>query len=85
MLIGLHVVAIFAYLLLKKTNLIGPMVTGYKRAANENAREPARKGSWPALVLALGVALASVYAASGAFSPAPPAPAPVQQSATPAW
>ena len=34
MLIGLHIAAIIFYLIIKRTNLIGPMFTGKRSAAN---------------------------------------------------
>lgn len=61
-LLALHVLAIAAYLLLKKDNLVKPMVTGWKEV---RAGVSARTGSWPALVLSLAVAAVAVYFASG--------------------
>ena len=81
-LIGLHVLAIALYLAVRKTNLVTPMVTGYKQAHGT----PVSKGGPVAFAVALAVAIAAVYAASGAFNPVPPAPAPVPAAAsTPAW
>jgi cytochrome b len=75
-LIGLHVVAIVAYLVVKKNNLIKPMLTGRKNVEPHEPQEPAQGGGWLAFVFALAVALGAVYAASGAWQSAPePAPA----------
>lgn len=35
---GLHVAAIVAYRVVKKQNLVGPMLTGYKKMAGEPPR-----------------------------------------------
>jgi cytochrome b len=61
--LALHIVAILVYLVLKKDNLVKPMVTGFKEV---RAGTSATKGSWTALVLALVAAAAVVTAASGA-------------------
>lgn len=56
-LIGLHIAAIVFYLIIKRTNLIGPMVTGKRRA--ENAEGPAVGiAPVPLWRLAIGVLLA---------------------------
>lgn len=78
-LVVLHVGAVMFYLHVKKTNLVRPMLTGWKEA---EAGESARGGRWPALLLALGLALGAVYAASGAWLPEPP---PVPVAETPSW
>lgn len=78
-LIGLHVVAIAFYGHVRKQKLVKPMITGWK----ENAEgESARGGGWVALVVALLIAAAAVYGASGAWLPAPP---PAEAVETPAW
>ena len=83
MLTGLHVLAIGAYLVIRKVNLVAPMVTGYKRMRGGT---PASRGGPVALVAALLVAALAVAAAGGAFTradaPAGPQPLP---SAAPAW
>jgi cytochrome b len=61
--LALHIVAILVYLVVKKDNLVKPMVTGFKEV---RAGTSAAKGSWTALVLALAAAAAVVTAASGA-------------------
>ena len=61
-LIGLHIAAIVFYLIIKRANLIGPMVTGRRRA--ENAEGPAAGiAPVPLWRLAIGVlrAVASVW------------------------
>lgn len=70
-----HVAAIAFYVRVKKDNLVKPMITGWKEAEGEAA-----KGGGPiAFLLALAIALAVVYAASGALLPPPVV------AATPAW
>ncbi|MFS2138377.1 cytochrome b/b6 domain-containing protein [Duganella sp. Dugasp56] len=61
--LALHIVAILVYLVLKKDNLVKPMVTGFKEV---RVGASATKGSGAALVLALAAAAAVVTAASGA-------------------
>jgi cytochrome b len=92
-LLGLHIVAIAFYLLVKKHDLIKPMVTGWKQAHGRPAPKT-RSGSPLGLAIALLVAVAVVYAASGKLlhdRPAPSAPAPATSpppstySSTPGW
>ena len=45
-LIGLHVVAILFYLLVRKSNLVGPMITGNKPASNGEATSVPRHLGW---------------------------------------
>lgn len=54
-LVGLHVAAVLAYLLVKKDNLIRPMITGRKRVAHP-ASDPRRASP----LLALAILLAAV-------------------------
>jgi len=61
-LLALHVAAIGFYLVIKKRNLVKPMVTGWKEV--EAQAEPAEHGGPLAFVFALAVALATVYAVS---------------------
>jgi cytochrome b len=61
--LALHIAAILVYLRVKKQNLVKPMVTGWKEVAHGSS---ASKGSWPGLLLAVAVALAVTYLASGA-------------------
>ncbi|MEH6388018.1 cytochrome b/b6 domain-containing protein [Pseudomonas profundi] len=75
--IGLHILAIAVYQLRGK-KLVGAMLHG-KKDVSEPVSDP-RRGSWIALLVVLILAGLAVWAASGAWIPAP-APAP----ATPAW
>lgn len=61
-LLALHVLAIVAYLVLKKDNLVKPMVTGWKEVRTGVS---ARQGSWQALALSLAAGAVAVYFASG--------------------
>ena len=81
-LIVLHLAAIAFYGHIKKQKLIKPMVTGWKDLAAGEKGESATGGGVIAFVVALAIALAAVYGASGAWLPAPAAAA--VQSA-PAW
>lgn len=78
-LIVLHVAAILFYTHVKKDNLVKPMLRGWKEV---DTGESARGGGMVALIIALLIALAAVYAASGLWLPEPPPPAAVE---TPAW
>jgi cytochrome b len=83
-LLGLHIVAIAFYLLVKKHNLIKPMVTGWMNARGRRAPTPTRDGSPLGLAIALLVAVAAVYAASGKLlheRGTLPAPAPITAAA----
>ena len=81
-LIALHLAAIGFYAHVKKDNLVKPMITGYKDLAPDETGESTTGGGLVAFIVALAIALAAVYAASGAWHSAPP-PAPAQ--ATPTW
>jgi cytochrome b len=61
--LAVHIVAILVYLLIKKDNLVKPMVTGWKEV---RAGTSAAKGSWPALLLSIAFAAAVVACAGGA-------------------
>lgn len=70
-LIGLHVLAIAAYLVVRKTNLVKPMVTGWKDLPAAEAA-PVRQGTaerqawrWTALACAAAVAVLAMTFASG--------------------
>jgi cytochrome b len=71
-LIALHVAVILFYSRVKKQQLLKPMITGWKEGEGESARG----GRWPALILALILAGAVIYGASGVWlsdlSPPPP-------------
>lgn len=64
-LIALHVLAIAAYLLLRKTNLVKPMITGWKNTATPAAHGVAA-WHWTALASAVGVGVLAMSLASGA-------------------
>lgn len=72
-LIVLHVAAVLFYAVFKKNDLIGPMITGNKRVADDKAK-PARGGGWIALVIALAVTAFAMWFSSGSWIPAPPPP-----------
>jgi cytochrome b len=78
-LVSLHVLAIAFYALVKKDNLVKPMITGWKQLPQAR---PASGGGITAFVIALTLAAAAVHGASGAWLPPPPPPATIQ---TPAW
>jgi cytochrome b len=68
----LHVAAIAFHVRIKKDNLVKPMLTGWK---DEALGESASGGGIVALVMALVIAGAAVYGASGLWLPEPvPAP-----------
>ena len=77
-LIGLHVAAILFYAHVKKDNLVKPMLIGNKQVSQG---ETAQGGSIAALLLALLVAGAAMYVASGHWVETPPSP----PATTPAW
>ncbi len=81
-LLALHIVAIFFYVRFKKDKLLKPMVTGWKDVPSGKS---ASKGGPVAFTVALVMALAAAYAASGApFRQPPPLPvAPASVGNTP--
>ncbi|UCV09122.1 cytochrome b/b6 domain-containing protein [Dechloromonas denitrificans] len=78
-LVVLHVAAIAFYARVKKQSLVKPMITGWKEGEGESASG----GGWLALIVALVLAGAGVYGASGAWLPEPPPPPPAAE--TPSW
>ncbi|HEY3433114.1 MAG TPA: cytochrome b/b6 domain-containing protein [Rhodocyclaceae bacterium] len=72
-----HVAAIAFYTRVKKENLVKPMITGWKEADGKAATG----GGLVAFIIAVLIALAAVYAASGALLPHPA----VAAVTTPAW
>ena len=78
--IALHFLAIVFYKIVKKDNLVIPMITGKKLTAHGESYKPA--ALW-ALILALVVACAALYLAYGAWIPAPPPPPPAAPA--PSW
>jgi len=79
-LIGLHLAAISFYAFVKKNDMVGPMISGWKEVS---AGEDARGGGPLALIAALLLAGAAIYGASGAWLPKPPPPPPAAE--TPDW
>ena len=80
-LVVLHLAAIFFYIRIRKNNLLKPMLTGWQDV--EPGQGTSATGGGPiAFVIALLIALAAVYAASGAWllPTAPPGPV-----SAPAW
>lgn len=75
-LIGLHVAAILFYRLVKKENLVKPMITGTREVAEPDAR-PASGGGWLAVVIALGITALMMWVSGGSWLEVPqPAAAP---------
>lgn len=74
-LVALHLCAIAFYAHVKKDNLVKPMLTGWKLVApdEDGEADAASGGGMFALVVALLVAIAAVYAASGALIDEPAA------------
>ena len=82
-LVALHLAAIAFYARVKKDNLVKPMLTGWKDLEPGDSAQSATGGGVLAFVVALAIALAAVYFASGKWMPAAPPPPPA--AATPAW
>ena len=74
-LIALHLAAIMFYTHVKKEQLVKPMITGWKDV-QPGQGESTSGGGMIAVIVALMIALAAVYGASGAWLPAPPPPNP---------
>ena len=81
-LIILHLAAIAFYTHVKKDKLVKPMITGWKDLTPGEAGESATGGGAVALIVALAIAVAAVYGASGAWYAAPPVAA---AQTTPSW
>lgn len=72
-LVALHVAAVLFHVVVKREQMIGPMVTGRKRVDRQDA-EPARGGGAVALLVALALSATALWAAGGGLLPeAPPA------------
>ena len=63
--IGLHILAVFFYLLGKRQNLIGAMFSG--KRSFETAVTPMTPGTWPRLIAGILIAIAITWAVSKAF------------------
>lgn len=74
-LIGLHVASVFFYTLIKKDNLVMPMISGRKKVAEGQGKDRSG-GGFLALVVALAVAGFAVWVASGGLLAPPPPPPP---------
>lgn len=74
-LMALHIAAVLFYTLVKKDNLIGPMITGLKSRVNDEAKD-ARGGGLIALLISLAITAGALWVASGGLVPPPPPPAP---------
>lgn len=79
LLVVAHLVAIFYYVRVRKQTLIMPMITGWKVGAGETACG----GGVPAFCVALAIAVAAAYGASGAWISAPSTAA--APAAAPSW
>jgi cytochrome b len=76
-----HLGAIFYYVRFKKESLIRPMITGWKVGAGESAKG----GGAVAFCVALAIALAAAYGASGAWLHGPLPAAPASTGSAPAF
>jgi len=74
-LIGLHIASVVFHTLVKKDNLIAPMITG-RKAVSKPAPYERDGGGWIALVVGLAVAGIAVWLANGGVLPPPPPPPP---------
>ena len=81
-LVVLHIAAIAWHQRVQKHDLLRPMITGDKQVDDPAARD-AQGGGLLAFVLALAIALAAMWVASGALLPPPPPPAALPP--TPSW
>lgn len=52
---GLHIVAVFAYLFVRRQNLITPMITGQKQIQAEQQPPRQRHGGWGFILLAINL------------------------------
>lgn len=80
-LVALHLGAIAFYVRVKKQDLLGPMLRGWKERANQG-EESLSGGGAIAFLVALAIALAAAWFAAGRWIPEPPPPPP---SAAPAF
>lgn len=87
-LLGLHLAAILFYTLVKKDNLIKPMLTGFKDIQGHQVDADPKPAGWIALVAALAVSVIFVCLASGGLlgkTSAPSSAAPPTSTPKPAW
>jgi len=83
-LVSLHILAVLFYTLVRRNNLIRPMITGWKPAPSDGSRAASARGGplW-ALLLALLLSAAAVWIADGGLLPPPPPPPPA--GSLPSW
>lgn len=76
-LVGVHVLAVLYLAFVRKENLIRPMITGWKRVSDRQAKS-ARGGGWVAALMAIFFAAIVVWlSAGGPMTVMAPPPAPV--------
>ena len=74
-LVSLHTLSIIFYAVVKKNNLLFPMLTGHK-IVDDPTLESARGGGWIPFILAVLIAAGVVWIANGGLNPPPPPPPP---------
>lgn len=77
-LVVLHITAIMFYRLVKKIDLVKPMITGKKRVTDTEGQLP-RGGGWKAFVLAATLAIAATWTIGSGILIPEPEPAPASQ------
>jgi cytochrome b len=83
-LVGLHLLAVLFYTLVRRNNLVLPMITGWKPApADGSGAKSARGGPLWALLLALAISGSVVWIGNGGLLPSPPPPPPA--GTVPSW
>lgn len=83
-LVSLHILAVLFYTVVRRNNLIKPMITGWKPApADGSGPRSARGGPLWGLLLALVISGSAVWVATGGLLPPPPPPPPA--GSVPAW
>lgn len=82
-LVLLHVAAIGFYVRFRKQDLLRPMVTGVREAADDASAQDATGGGWLALLICLVLAAGAVFVARGEWIPPPPPPP--AEDLPPAW
>lgn len=83
-LVSLHILAVLFYTLVRRNNLIRPMITGWKPAPPSSSRAgSARGGPLWALLLSLLISAVAVWIAAGGLLPPPPPPPPT--NSVPSW
>ena len=76
-LLGLHILAVFYYALVRRKPLIRAMITGWKpRSPDDTGARSAQGGSAWALLLALLIGVLAIWIAEGGLLPGPPPPLP---------